>query len=229
MEKLSEYLYTDEAKEEKKKSERRNLLVSIQQLRRLCNHPILAETTSSREEVDYSNFSEVQSMSSQCDNEPNYLIKKITTSQFLESWKILELMKLLKQEVIEVPEAKCVIYSQWTQFLYLIGIVLVHKVLSFSQIDGKNSSNNQQKALLQFSSLSDCKILLASLIAAGTGLNITCAQIVFIMDPHWNPSQESQAIDRLHRIGQSSIVKVFRFISQDTIEINIQSVRLSLY
>ena len=119
MENFSEYLYTDEAKEEKKKSERRNLLVSIQQLRRLCNHPILAETTSSREEVDYSNFSEVQSMSSQCENEPNYLIKKITTSQCLESWKILELMNLLKKEVIEVPEAKCVIYSQWTQFLDL--------------------------------------------------------------------------------------------------------------
>ncbi|MBW0587501.1 hypothetical protein O181_127216, partial [Austropuccinia psidii MF-1] len=106
-----------------------------------------------------------------------------------------------------------------------IGIVLVHKGLSFSRIDGKSSSKNQQKSLSQFFSQSDCKILLASLIEAGTGLNITCAQIVFIMDPHWNPSQESQAIDRLHRIGQSSIVKVFRFISQDTIEINTQRVQ----
>ncbi|MBW0492992.1 hypothetical protein O181_032707 [Austropuccinia psidii MF-1] len=127
--------------------------------------------------------------------------------------------------MIEVPEARCVIYSQWTQFLDLIGIVLVHKGLSFSRIDGKTSSKKQQKALSQFSSKSDFKILLESLIAAGTGLNITWAQIVFIMDPHWNPSQESQAIDRLHRIGQSSIVKVFRFISQDTIEINIQRVQ----
>ncbi|MBW0514597.1 hypothetical protein O181_054312 [Austropuccinia psidii MF-1] len=49
MENVSEYLYIDEAKEEKRKYKRRNLLVSIQQLRCLCNHPILAETTSSRE------------------------------------------------------------------------------------------------------------------------------------------------------------------------------------
>ncbi|MBW0503807.1 hypothetical protein O181_043522 [Austropuccinia psidii MF-1] len=126
MENLSECLYTDEAEEGKKKSERRKLLVSIQKLRHLFNNPILAETTSSRKEVYYSNFSEVQSISSQCENEPNYLIEKITTIQCLESWKILELMKLFKKEVMEVPEAKCVIYSQWTQFLDLEVYLILH-------------------------------------------------------------------------------------------------------
>ncbi|MBW0472331.1 hypothetical protein O181_012046 [Austropuccinia psidii MF-1] len=69
IEKFSEYLYTDEAEEGKKKSQRRNLLVSIQQLRRLCNHPILAETTSSREEVHHVNDVLLGDIISQGDNE----------------------------------------------------------------------------------------------------------------------------------------------------------------
>ena len=57
-----------------------------------------------------------------------------------------------------------------------------------------------------------------SLKAGGVGLNLTEADYCFLLDPWWNPATESQAVDRIHRIGQSRTVMVYRLIAKDTIE-----------
>ena len=57
-----------------------------------------------------------------------------------------------------------------------------------------------------------------SLKAGGTGLNLTKASYVIILDPWWNPFAELQAIGRAHRIGQTQKVNVVRFISKQSIE-----------
>lgn len=62
------------------------------------------------------------------------------------------------------------------------------------------------------------KVLLLSLKAGGVGLNLTCASYAFMMDPWWSPSMEDQAIDRIHRIGQTNSVKVIRFVIDGSIE-----------
>lgn len=49
-------------------------------------------------------------------------------------------------------------------------------------------------------------------------MNLQGANYVFIMDPHWNPSVEEQALSRAHRIGQKKIVTVFKMICSNTIE-----------
>ena len=59
---------------------------------------------------------------------------------------------------------------------------------------------------------------MASLKAGGTGLNLTAADHVFLMDPWWNPAVEEQAADRAHRIGQEKPVNVFRIVSENTVE-----------
>lgn len=59
---------------------------------------------------------------------------------------------------------------------------------------------------------SDGRILLASLRAGGVGLNLTVATRCYILDPWWNPAVESQAIQRIHRLGQTEAVEVFRLI-----------------
>src|SRR5690606_33278262 len=59
---------------------------------------------------------------------------------------------------------------------------------------------------------------LISLKAGGTGLNLTAAEYVFLLDPWWNPAAEAQAIDRCHRIGQTSQVVAYRLIAAGTIE-----------
>ena len=54
--------------------------------------------------------------------------------------------------------------------------------------------------------------------AGGFGLNLTQADYCFVLDPWWNPAAETQAVDRAHRIGQSSTVVVYRYVSTGTIE-----------
>jgi SNF2 family DNA or RNA helicase len=61
-------------------------------------------------------------------------------------------------------------------------------------------------------------IFLVSLRAGAYGLNLTCASQCVILDPFWNPFVEAQAIDRIHRIGQSKPVVVHRIIIEGTVE-----------
>ena len=61
-------------------------------------------------------------------------------------------------------------------------------------------------------------MFLISLKAGGTGLTLTQADYVFVMDPWWNPAVEEQAVDRAHRIGQERPVSVYRLVALDTIE-----------
>ena len=61
-------------------------------------------------------------------------------------------------------------------------------------------------------------VLLVSLKAGGTGLNLTAADHVFLLDPWWNPAVEDQAADRAHRIGQDRPVMVYRLVARDTVE-----------
>ena len=61
-------------------------------------------------------------------------------------------------------------------------------------------------------------VMLISLKAGGTGLNLTAADHVFLLDPWWNPAVEDQAADRAHRIGQERPVIVHRLVAEDTVE-----------
>ena len=60
--------------------------------------------------------------------------------------------------------------------------------------------------------------MLLSLKAGGTGLNLTAADHVFLLDPWWNPAVEDQATDRAHRIGQDKPVTVYRLVARGTVE-----------
>ncbi|KAL2821534.1 SNF2 family N-terminal domain-containing protein [Aspergillus granulosus] len=61
-------------------------------------------------------------------------------------------------------------------------------------------------------------VLLISLRAGGVGLNLTSANNIFMMDPWWSFAIEAQAIDRVHRMGQTKDVNVVRFITKESIE-----------
>jgi SNF2 family DNA or RNA helicase len=61
-------------------------------------------------------------------------------------------------------------------------------------------------------------VMLLSLKAGGTGLNLTAADHVFLLDPWWNPAAEDQAADRAHRIGQERPVFVHRLVAENTVE-----------
>lgn len=64
----------------------------------------------------------------------------------------------------------------------------------------------------------EARVLLASLKAGGVGLNLTSASYLFLMDSWWNPATEEQAMHRVHRIGQTLPVTIFRLYVRDSIE-----------
>ncbi|KAM5360851.1 hypothetical protein ACJZ2D_013480 [Fusarium nematophilum] len=123
-----------------------------------------------------------------------------------------------KRPGCETKPNKSVIFSYWTKMLDLIGAALGDKDLRFRRIDGQSSMSQRKQALDIFSSDPECNIMLASIGAAGEGIDLTAANSVHIIEPHWNPMAEAQAIDRVHRIGQQQDVDVVRYIVNDSIE-----------
>ncbi|KAK3808677.1 MAG: SNF2 family N-terminal domain-containing protein [Benniella sp.] len=119
------------------------------------------------------------------------------------------------------PLAKSVVFSQWTSMLDLIEDGLRENDIKFTRLDGTMLRSDRTTALTDFKDKPDIGVILISLKAGGVGLNLTSAQRVYLMDPHWNPAVESQAIDRIHRLGQTKPVDVVRFIIKDSIEENI--------
>ena len=85
-------------------------------------------------------------------------------------------------------------------------------------MSGSSSIGDRQAAVERFQQDPKVTIFLITLKAGGTGLNLTAADYVFLLDPWWNPHAEEQAIARAHRIGQEKPVHVIRFITSETIE-----------
>jgi len=100
-----------------------------------------------------------------------------------------------------------------------------HRTLIFSQfcyLDGR--TRNRQAVLEEFKT-GNAPVFLISLRAGGFGLNLTEADYCILLDPWWNPAVESQAVDRLHRIGQTRKVMVYRLVAKDTIEEKVMALK----
>lgn len=111
---------------------------------------------------------------------------------------------------------KVLIFSQFVKHLKIVSEYLKDQKLPFAYLDG--ATKNRQSEVEKFQNDPDVSIFLISLKAGGTGLNLTKAEYVFLLDPWWNPAVEAQAIDRAHRIGQTNTVFAYKFVSKDTIE-----------
>jgi SNF2 family DNA or RNA helicase len=130
------------------------------------------------------------------------------------SGKFEELIRMTT-EIVE-KGSKVLIFSQFVKMLNILKKELKEKEIPFAYIDG--SVKDRMEEVEKFQKDSDCQVFLISLKAGGTGLNLTAAEYVFILDPWWNPAAERQAADRAHRIGQDKTVFIYKFISKDTIE-----------
>lgn len=111
---------------------------------------------------------------------------------------------------------RCLVFSQWTSMLDLIEPALASAALSFSRLDG--STTNRGELVQQFQAAEGPAVMLMSLKAGGTGLTLTAADHVFLVDPWWNPQVEAQAADRAHRLGQDKPVFIYRLVAQGTVE-----------
>ncbi|KAK4187176.1 DNA repair protein rad5 [Podospora australis] len=134
------------------------------------------------------------------------------------SAKIVALIKHLRQLRRENPTIKSVVFSQFTSFLTLIEPALSRVNMRFVRLDGTMSQKARAAVLQEFKESKKFTVLLISLKAGGVGLNLTSAKRAYMMDPWWSFAIEAQAIDRVHRMGQEDEVRVYRFITKNSVE-----------
>ena len=130
------------------------------------------------------------------------------------SAKVELLVETLEEAIAEGH--KSLVFSQWTSLLDLIEPIFKARQIEFTRLDG--STRDRGAVVDSFQNANGPPVMLISLKAGGTGLNLTAADHVFILDPWWNPAVEAQAADRAHRIGQDKPVIVHKLVSEDTVE-----------
>jgi superfamily II DNA or RNA helicase len=127
-------------------------------------------------------------------------------------------LEALREQLAEVLDEghKALVFSQFTSLLALVRRDLDADGVVYEYLDGR--TRDRAAHVQRFQGDPDCRLFLISLKAGGTGLNLTAADYVFLLDPWWNPAVEAQAMDRAHRIGQQRPVIAYRLIAKDTVE-----------
>ena len=118
---------------------------------------------------------------------------------------------------------KALVFSQWTSLLDRVEPLLRGAGIAWERLDG--STRDRAAVVACFQDPCGPPLLLASLQAGGTGLTLTAADHVFLLDPWWNPAVEDQAADRAHRIGQTRPVEIHRLVAADTVEERVLSLQ----
>lgn len=108
---------------------------------------------------------------------------------------------------------KSIVFSQWTTMLDRIEDAIVDSGIGYDRLDGSMKLDERVRAMDRLKTDPACEVLLVSLRAGGVGLNLTSASRVYVMDPYWNPAVENQAVDRVHRLGQTRPVVTIKYIS----------------
>ncbi len=136
-------------------------------------------------------------------------------------------LQLLVEKLSEVVSSghKVVIFSQFVTLLDRVRSALAAHYPELPRYEITGMTVDRQKPVQQFQTASGAAVMLVSLKAAGTGITLHAADYVFLLDPWWNPAVEDQAIDRVHRIGQTNTVFVYRMVTAGTIEERIQALK----
>ena len=178
--------------------EKTKLLNIVMQLRKAANHPYLFDGV---EDKSLDPFGE-------------HLVE--------HSGKLRLLDKLIPR--LQTQGSRILIFSQMTRMLDILDDYCAMRSHSFCRIDGQTSCEDRDRQIEEFNApKSQHSVFLLSTRAGGLGINLTTADIVILYDSDWNPQMDLQAQDRAHRIGQKKPVKVFRLITEHTIEERILS------
>lgn len=111
---------------------------------------------------------------------------------------------------------KVVVFSQYLDMIAIITNYLKKQNIGYASIVGSTKERHEQ--IKKFKEDPKCEIFVASLLAAGVGIDLSCASIVIHYDRWWNPAKENQATDRVHRIGQTRGVQVLKLVTKNTVE-----------
>ena len=132
------------------------------------------------------------------------------------SAKLTKCVELLESFVDDGQ--KTIIFSQFVSLLDLLQVPIEDKKWPVLRYDGGMSADARDAAIQKFTDTQSHNIMLISLKAGNSGLNLVAASRVIILDPFWNPYIEMQAVDRAYRIGQQNEVQVHRILIKGTVE-----------
>ncbi|NLB48600.1 MAG: DEAD/DEAH box helicase, partial [Erysipelotrichia bacterium] len=146
-----------------------------------------------------------------------------------ESGKITALKEIIIEKKKE--NHRFLIFSQFVTALNIVKAELEKMNIKHFMITGETAAKERLRICNEFNENEDYKVVLISLKAGGTGLNLVGADVVVHLDPWWNYSAEMQASDRAHRIGQTRTVEVIKLIAENSIEehvVNLQNEKKEL-
>jgi len=202
------------------------ILQMILALKQICNHPATflkglaaKSATDSPEQDDVDSPSQRHPERSEGSSE---VLSNVPKSSKLESGKMQMLLDLLKS--IQEQGEKTLIFTQFAEMGHLLKSTIEEELGLRTHFYHGGCTQTQRSEMIQdFQENPDCKVLILSLKAGGTGLNLVAASQVIHYDLWWNPAIEAQATDRAFRIGQKRNVQVHRFITKGTFEEKINS------
>ncbi|KAM4818318.1 putative global transcription activator SNF2L1 isoform 8-T9 [Thomomys bottae] len=175
------------------KMDKMRLLNILMQLRKCCNHPYLFDGA---------------------EPGPPY-----TTDEHIvnNSGKMVVLDKLLAR--LKEQGSRVLIFSQMTRLLDILEDYCMWRGYEYCRLDGQTPHEEREGAIDAFNAPNSSKfIFMLSTRAGGLGINLASADVVILYDSDWNPQVDLQAMDRAHRIGQKKPVRVFRLITDNTVE-----------
>jgi superfamily II DNA or RNA helicase len=138
-------------------------------------------------------------------------------------------INLLVEKLAEIVGSghKVVIFSQFVMLLDRVRAALIQNFPDLPRFELTGMTLDRLKPVQAFQGAPGAAAMLVSLKAAGTGITLHAADYVFLLDPWWNPAVEAQAVDRVHRIGQTNTVFVYRMVTAGTVEERIQALKAS--
>jgi superfamily II DNA or RNA helicase len=158
-------------------------------------------------------FALLSSLKKICDHPALYLRKTQDYKKYHSGkWELF--CELLSEAL--GSEQKVVVFSHFLGMLDIIESHLTEEGIGFASLRG--STINRGEMIDRFRDDASCKVFVASLQAGGLGIDLTSASVVIHYDRWWNAARENQATDRVHRIGQTRGVQVFKLVTLNTVE-----------
>lgn len=175
---------------------------------------LLNDLKSGEKEVPYLHvFALLTSLKRICDH-PAVFLKRPQDYKDYSSGKWDLFVELLNQA--RESQQKVVVFSQYLEMLDIMESYLRERNIGYSSIRGSTVRRDQE--LERFAKDARCEVFLGSLQAAGLGIELTSASIVIHYDRWWTQAREQQATDRVHRLGQTRGVQVFKLLTLGTLE-----------
>lgn len=184
------------------------IFVGLIELRKICNHPDLFDTSECQKQLKQQNDASI--------SHREFFSEDETFGHYKKSGKMMVVDALLK--LWKKQNHKVLLFTQSRQMLNIFSSYLTNLNYQHLIMDGSTPIGSRQSLIEQFNKNEDLFVFLLTTRVGGVGINLTGANRIIIYDPDWNPSTDIQARERAWRIGQQRHVIIYRLLTAGTIE-----------